>query len=115
MDRTPTASSRLRSHAGEGLTWTFRATRAQVRVRDLDRDFAGRRSAGFLYGDFGTLQQLAVQGRKLARHAVMTEAVWAVSGDLEVENPIVARRGHGFDAQPQTLEVVLELVRLGGN
>ena len=90
-------------------------TRAQIRVLNLDRDFALGRCSRLVHRNIEALKRLAVERRKLARHAVVAEAVRAVGGDLELENPVIARRRHRLRAESQALEVVLELLRLDRN
>ena len=87
-------------------------TRAQVRLLDLDRHFIVGWRAGLFHRRVRALQRLAVERREFARHAVVAEAVRAVGGDLEFENPVIARRRHRLRTESQTFEVVLELLRL---
>ena len=89
--------------------------RAQVRVLNLDRDFTLGRCSGLVHPNIEALKRLAVECRKLARHAIMAETVRAVGSDLEFENPVVARSGYRLRTEPQMFEVVLELPRLDPN
>ena len=116
IEAIPIVSSRLRSHAGLGPTFTPRITRAKYcghssghsTTTDVTSAVLAADAAGFGVGDF---ERLAEEDARLAGDADVAQAVGPIARHLDVDRPVAAAWLFGFDLESghgQPAEKVLE-------